>query len=145
LAASRGVEEIQQQIVWLESRNPDSNPLGLLRIAIEQGWPEPATVTSHLKKEKHAKTQQHKAEEDGWHDAEVAARKREIRRQREQMRPEWGGLPEHERTRVEQLAFERLQCDFDRKRFRNNKDYRVTLSLDELCRRKAGSVMFATS
>jgi hypothetical protein len=136
LAASRGVEEIQQQIGWVDSRNPDSNPLGLLRIAIEQGWSEPANVTNHLKKEKHVEVEQQKAKEDELREAEVAARKREIRHCRDQLRPTWDRLPEKERSQIEQVAFEQLQSDFDRKRFRSNESYRLDLSLDELSRRR---------
>jgi hypothetical protein len=100
LAARRGVEEIQHQIAWLDSRNPDSNPLGLLRIAIEQGWQEPASVINHLKKKKHAETEQQKTEEEALHEAEVNSQKRELRRHREQMRPTWDRLPKKERSRV---------------------------------------------
>ena len=145
LAASRGVEEIQQQIAWLDSRNPDSNPLGLLRTAIEQGWAEPASVINHLKKKKHAETEQRNAEEDALHETEVAARKREVRRHREQMRPNWDRLPEKERSQVELVAFERLQSDFDRERFRNNDTYRLDLLLDELRRQNVESIVPATS
>lgn len=41
LASIRSIEHIKQQIAWLPKRHPTQNPLGLLRKAIEEDWPEP--------------------------------------------------------------------------------------------------------
>jgi hypothetical protein len=41
LAGGRSVEHIEKQISWLNRRAPKRNPLGLLRRAIEEDWPEP--------------------------------------------------------------------------------------------------------
>lgn len=41
LADHYPANEIQQQIQWLDRRNPKQNKLGLLRKAIEQSWAEP--------------------------------------------------------------------------------------------------------
>ncbi len=41
LLSLRSVEEVENQIAWLYLRNPKSNKLGMLRKAIQEGWPEP--------------------------------------------------------------------------------------------------------
>jgi hypothetical protein len=41
LACSRSLEHIERQITWMGKRNPTRNPLGMLRRAIEEDWPEP--------------------------------------------------------------------------------------------------------
>ena len=41
LLSLRAVEEVENQIAWLYLRNPKSNKLGMLRKAIQEGWPEP--------------------------------------------------------------------------------------------------------
>lgn len=42
LASVATPEQIQNQVDWLPQRNPDANPAGLLRRAIEGNWPKPA-------------------------------------------------------------------------------------------------------
>ena len=48
--ATRGVEIIKRQIEWLPRRGAAQNPLGLLRKAIQEDWPEPVNkvATSQL-------------------------------------------------------------------------------------------------
>lgn len=43
IASAHTLEGIERQIQWLPSRRVKSNRLGMLRTAIEQDWPEPAT------------------------------------------------------------------------------------------------------
>lgn len=42
LATNFAPEVIKNQILWLDSRAPSVNPLGMLRKAIEENWPNPA-------------------------------------------------------------------------------------------------------
>ena len=139
LSENRGVEEIQQQIAWLSCRNPDTNPLGLLRTAIDQKWPEPPAAMEQRKRKQRGVSKRQQAEENERRDAEIAFRKQQQRTRRRQLLPEWHGLSETERSEVEQIAYVRLRSDFDRKRFRNNEDYRLSRSLDELDRRNVNS------
>ncbi|HRK30439.1 MAG TPA: hypothetical protein PLD59_05120 [Tepidisphaeraceae bacterium] len=44
LALGHSLADVEQQIAWLPLRNPSSNPLGLLRRAIENSWPAPLKV-----------------------------------------------------------------------------------------------------
>lgn len=44
LASVRSLEHIEQQIAWLPKRHPTKNPLGFLRKAIEEDWPEPVDL-----------------------------------------------------------------------------------------------------
>lgn len=43
LAASHPTDRIRAQVNWLKRRQPSRNPVGMLRRAIEEDWPEPAT------------------------------------------------------------------------------------------------------
>jgi len=44
LADSVPVSHIENQIAWIEKRGSTTNRLGMLRKAIEENWPEPATI-----------------------------------------------------------------------------------------------------
>ena len=44
IASRYPLEQIERQLRWLESRHVKSNRLGLLRAAIREDWPEPATL-----------------------------------------------------------------------------------------------------
>jgi hypothetical protein len=44
LASVRSIEHIERQIAWMGKRNPTRNPLGMLRRAIEEDWPEPVNL-----------------------------------------------------------------------------------------------------
>jgi hypothetical protein len=139
LSESRGVVEIQNQIAWMKFRKADSNPLGLLRRAIEHAWTEPDSAKVQRKKHQHAEKERQKAEEKKLHDAEVTKAKQATRRRRRQALPVWHSLSAKERKTIEEHAYDRLRSNFDRKRFRNKENYRLNQSLDELCRRNAES------
>ena len=44
LSQKATLEEIRQQVSWIEQRRPNQNRLGLLRRAIEEGWPNPTST-----------------------------------------------------------------------------------------------------
>jgi hypothetical protein len=44
LADAHSADTISRQLAWLAKRAPKRNPLGLLRRAIEEDWPEPAAM-----------------------------------------------------------------------------------------------------
>jgi len=46
LASLRCLEHIERQIAWMEKRHPTRNPLGMLRKAIEEDWPEPVNLAA---------------------------------------------------------------------------------------------------
>jgi len=51
LASSRSLEHVERQIAWMGKRNPTRNPLGMLRRAIEEDWPEPVNLAVVLSAE----------------------------------------------------------------------------------------------
>ena len=139
LAAVTDVDAIRQQINWLEKRGPRENPLGMLRRAIEQDWAEPPACIADRKRRQFADNERQRDRETELRDDEIAEAKRERKRQRRQALPAWRSLTENKRNMVEQLAYDGLQSDFDRKRFRSTEDYRLNLSLDEFRRLKSDS------
>jgi hypothetical protein len=54
LASSRSLDHIERQIAWMGKRNPTRNPLGMLRRAIEEDWPEPVNLAVELSAEQSA-------------------------------------------------------------------------------------------
>lgn len=56
LAESRGLAEIKRQIDWLKHRDP-KNPLGMLRRAIEEDWPEPIAARESKARQSAGKAQ----------------------------------------------------------------------------------------
>jgi hypothetical protein len=51
LASSRSLERVERQIACMGKRNPTRNPLGMLRRAIEEDWPEPVNLAVELSAE----------------------------------------------------------------------------------------------
>lgn len=137
LCEGRGVDEIRNQIDWLALRNPDSNPLGLLRMAIEQNWLEPPAAVDQRRKKERAESERQLDQETEQQEMETTTRKQARRSRRQTLLPAWQELSGPEQTAIEQDALRRLRSDFDRQRFRENENYRRNLSLDEFGRRSA--------
>lgn len=137
LASTTDMQAIQRQIDWLEKRQPRDNPLGMLRRAIEQDWPEPPASIKDRKWHQFAARERQQNVENELHEDQIAEAKRERRRGRRLLLPVWQGLSAGERDVIEQQAFNRLSSDFDRRRFRENEDYRLNLSLDEFRRHRS--------
>lgn len=136
LSESRGLDEIKQQIVWLDERNPRDNKLGMLRKAIEQDWAKPATVEQAEKKRRQAKEARAEAKREELEDAEIAKCKQERIRQRNAALVIFNSMSAEERTALEKSTFDSLDSGFFRKRFRTNEEFRLQQCLDEICRRE---------
>ncbi len=136
LSESRGLNEIQQQIDWLPHRNADRNPLGMLRKAIQNDWSKPESICNAEKKEQRLQKDQTKATQAEIEEARVLMAKQEKKLRREQLMPIWNGLPSDELSKIEQTAFEQLNSDFLKDRFKKNEEYRLNQCLDQLAQQE---------
>ncbi|WP_145218166.1 hypothetical protein [Gimesia alba] len=133
LAQSRGLSEIQQQIAWLPKRKADRNPLGMLRIAIEQNWSAPTEVQERERNRANAHKEKKRELAKATRMDEIDRAKQERRFNRQQAMPWWNGLSREKQAAIKQEAYERLDSDFHRKRFRTNDKFCLEKCLDELC------------
>ncbi|MBT6154957.1 MAG: hypothetical protein HOH82_09765 [Planctomycetaceae bacterium] len=136
LFEGRGLQEINQQIAWLDERNPRNNKLGMLRKAIEQNWSKPVKVEQAEKKDRLDDRARRQTNQEQLDDAKAAEAKREQQRRRDAAQVRFDNMSEEERTAIVTATFERLNSDFFRKRFRQNADFQLQQCLDELCRRE---------
>ena len=95
LARNASPHEIEQQIRWLPNRNPHRNSCGLLRRAIEQQWPEPATAdnTPAVSEAVRCRQKQQKIDDD----ADQRQAKQQQQRREKQLAV-WRSLPQGNRT-----------------------------------------------
>ena len=91
LSKTNSFDDIQQQITWLEKRNPRKNPIGLLRRAIEENWSQPIDEqnTNNTVREREKREQEQRTEE-----AEKAAKLlNQTQQRRSQRLAKWQSLP----------------------------------------------------
>jgi len=136
LSGSRGFDEIQRQIDWLDARNPHDNRLGMLRKAIEQNWSKPVTVARAEKTRRLAENARKQTARQEADDAEAVKSKHKQQRRRDAALVIFNRLSDDERTALENTVFEQLNSDFFRQRFRTNKPFRLQHCLDEMCHRE---------
>lgn len=99
IACQSSAEVIERQIKWLKHRKPESNPLGMLRIAIENDWCEPDSLKQKQLLEKQ-RTEQ---------DRQETAARIENQKQAEQRRQDharWFKMDRSIRERCKQAALE---------------------------------------
>jgi hypothetical protein len=93
LAGESSLEVIENQITWLEARNPRDNRLGMLRKAIQEDWSPPRSVELKFEqkrqRQRDQQRQQVKREEEG----HITAEKKERRKRKERLLVEWGSAP----------------------------------------------------
>lgn len=136
LCESRGLGKIKQQITWLKERNPRENKLGMLRKAIEQDWPQPVTAQQKDQRLRLADEARREARQEQIDDAKLAEGKRKRKRRKDAALRDLNSMTDAERTAVETAAFDQLNSDFFRQRFRTNDEFRLQQCLDELGRRE---------
>lgn len=132
LSQKRGLEEIQKQIEWLPCRNPDRNSLGMLRRAIEEGWSKPDSIICEEKKQQRQQKDQKQATQAEFDDAQVLEAKQKKKHCREQLLPCWDGLSSEKQSEIKKTAFEKLNSDYFRDRFRRDEQFRLNHCLDIL-------------
>lgn len=138
LSQKRGLSEIKQQIEWLPHRNPERNSMGMLRKAIEAGWSKPESVSSEEKKQRRQQLSQERASQEGIEDAQALRAKQEKKRHRERLLPIWTSMSCDEQSEVEQAAFDQLNSDYFRNRFKKNDEFRLNQCLDYLAQQQDG-------
>ena len=99
IAQAHSTDEIKQQIEWLDKRNPQQNPLGLLRRAIEETWEPPSFVQQQIKEDV-------ARERERQREAEEAADEERRRRLDAERCGRWLALPKPDRERLRQAAIE---------------------------------------
>ena len=106
LSHSRSSEQIQQQINWLDERNPRRNRLGLLRRAIEENWSEPITVKQDKKKQATRHREEQQKAKQAAEEAAAAKQKRQRLERREALLARWRCLTVADQKRHHQMAIE---------------------------------------
>ncbi len=106
LAEKQGLKVVQNQIAWLEARNPE-NRVAMLRRAIEENWEKPASIESKEKieasRKRHASADARRLLED-----KAVAEAKQIRNRRKQrLVQEWKSAPVELRRQWIQLAVKR--------------------------------------
>ena len=97
LAAMYSLESIQQQIGWLEHRNPRDNKLGMLRRAIEDSWSIPEAARRIEKQENIRCREIQNNTEQANDEARTMRQKRERRERKEALLQLWKKCSEEER------------------------------------------------
>ncbi|MCA9036353.1 MAG: hypothetical protein KDA91_14560 [Planctomycetaceae bacterium] len=107
LAEKRGLAVVENQLAWLDSRNPTTNRIGMLRKAVDEDWPKPAAVADREKRSqdrlKHRRQNQQRLQEESVN----AAEKQKRRQRRQRLLDEWGSSSFAQRQRWIQLAAKR--------------------------------------
>jgi len=122
LSQSRGLQEIKQQIDWIDSRNPRENKLGMLRRAIEGNWPKPPAIQQQQQKQ-HLR-QREVRQQATWksQQQQVDDQKRQRIQQREALLSRWRSLSRSERKRHHEAAIQQASSDLQRRRLRCHVD-----------------------
>ncbi|MEZ6129012.1 MAG: hypothetical protein R3C59_10035 [Planctomycetaceae bacterium] len=107
LLVKSGVTVIENQLCWLDARNPTENRLGMLRKAIDENWPPPAAVVARERREaerqKHRRQQARQQQEE----SQVAAVKMRRQKRIQRLLAEWGSASATQRQQWIQTAADR--------------------------------------
>lgn len=122
LSQTFSTQEIRQQLDWLSYRHPRQNPLGMLRKAIEEHWPQPpATNARDDQLRLRQREQEKRATDDADTAAASASKKQRLDRQNNLLQL-WRGLPVQERLHLINVAIDEASSDFVRARLRRSRD-----------------------
>ncbi len=114
LAASVTLEEIRNQIKWLEFRNPANRP-AMLRKAIEERWCEPDGIGEHRNQE-HARSREERENvERAVHEIAIAGQKQERLQRRTRLLACWRQQSTENQRQFRQTAAEQAATEFQRR------------------------------
>ena len=106
LAEKRGLTIVENQLAWLESRNPTSNRIGMLRKAIDEDWPKPAAIADREKRSqerlKHRRQNQQRQQED----SAITEEKQQRQQRKQRLLAEWGSATTEQRQHWIRIAAE---------------------------------------
>ena len=122
LADGRSADEIRNQIDWLELRQPNDNPLGMLRRAIEDNWSAPAAITAKQQKSQATERSRQQQEREATEDARIAKQKRQRRERRQKLRAHWQTLAITEKRRHHEAAIKAAAGTVMRRRLNGHTD-----------------------
>ena len=89
LVQKRGVEVVENQLDWLEARNPTENRVGMLRKAIDENWDKPEAVAQKERLAKLRKRDQQNSAERFEEEAVIAKAKRHRNERKQCLLNEW--------------------------------------------------------
>ncbi len=115
LSEKRGIEEIQNQINWIDQRNPKQSRLGMLRKAIEENWSEPVTKETIQKEQRVEKNRNDSVQQ-------MAAENKKRKDRRKQQIEHWNQLPDSEKSKFYESAIEQATSALVQSRLTRNRD-----------------------
>ena len=95
----------------------------MLRRAIEANWSKPDEIVTEEKKQQRFQKNQIEATQAEIEDDRVSEAKQEKKSRREQLLPVRDNLSNEEQSQIEKQAFEELNSDFLRERFKKNEEF----------------------
>ncbi|MCA9449189.1 MAG: hypothetical protein KC931_18870, partial [Candidatus Omnitrophica bacterium] len=135
LATMANLEQISQQIEWLQLRKVGHNRLGMLRRAIEQNWskPEGPEIIKAEIRQRRDRDQVRSTEEER-ENQRIGMDKQNRARHREELKSLWDELSQEEQHQIETTAFEHQQGIVLKNLFRTKPSHRLRECLAELDR-----------
>ncbi|MEZ5941106.1 MAG: hypothetical protein R3C18_06925 [Planctomycetaceae bacterium] len=107
LAAAHDLPVIQQQIDWLDARNPTENRVGMLRKAIQENWPKPQSVVQKEQQRQRRERDRRQSVAQAREDAVLSQAKQERQQRKQRLLEEWNAASLADREQWIQLAVQR--------------------------------------
>ena len=107
LLKKRGSVVIENQLAWIDARNPTENRIGMLRKAIDEDWQKPASIDVHERQSQQRERDRQRDAEQSKEAAAIVRLKRERRKRRDILLEEWNNASTEDRQRWIQRAAER--------------------------------------
>jgi len=114
LSGSATLEEIQNQIKWLEFRNPENRP-AMLRKAIEEEWCEPDGIIEHKRHEHAREREQQDNIERAVREAAIADQKQKRLERHTRLLAYWREQSTEDQQKYRQTAVEQAASDLQRR------------------------------
>lgn len=112
-------ETIQNQIRWLEFRNPANRP-AMLRRAIEENWSEPEHVAQQAQHDRARSRDKQDNAARAAREAAIAARMSDLQKRRKRLLALWQTQSSENRQKFRQLAAEKAASDLQRRLIRKS-------------------------
>ena len=98
LIEKRGVDVLQRQVKWLDARQPRESRIGMLRKAIDEDWPIPASFAQQERRSRQLQREQESEALRISDDAKLAAHKSARARRKRRLVEAWKSASQEERT-----------------------------------------------
>lgn len=121
LAMIATLDEIQNQIAWIDLRKPE-NRLGMLRTAIGERWAEPEASKQHKAMQRSARMKQERQVIQDQNDAAIDEELQRDTKRREALLAVWPDRTKQERQRYHRTAIQEASSEFVRLHLRRHAD-----------------------